>query len=58
MATVVLDMAICLRAIFLVYIFLSFLNIYLYNQIILLVRRKKCQIVHIFGAIVHIFLKF
>lgn len=37
MATVVLDMASCLRAIFLVYIFLSFLHIYLYNKIILLV---------------------
>lgn len=37
MATEVLDMASCLRAIFLVYIFLSFLHIYLYNKIILLV---------------------
>lgn len=37
MATEVLDMASCLRTIFLVYIFLSFLHIYLYNKIILLV---------------------
>ncbi len=37
MATEVLDMASCLREIFLVYIFLSFLHIYLYNKIILLV---------------------
>ncbi len=54
MATVVLDMASCLRAIFLVYIFLSFYIFTCTNRLYYLYEEKMPNRSH-FGAIVHIF---